>query len=66
MQGRGGRRGWGGWTKRCLQNMGTFAKLAILGVIHVGTEWWAFEIVALAAGRLGEIPFGISKCHHDS
>ncbi|EHY54004.1 putative transporter C11D3.06 [Exophiala dermatitidis] len=47
---------WGGWTKRCLQNMGTFAKLAALGVIHVGTEWWAFEIVALAAGRLGEVP----------
>lgn len=46
---------WGGWTKRCLQNIGTFAKLAILGVIHVGTEWWAFEIVALAAGRLGEV-----------
>jgi MATE family multidrug resistance protein len=47
---------WGGWTKRSFQNMGTFAKLAVLGVIHVGTEWWAFEIVALAAGRLGEIP----------
>lgn len=46
---------WGGWTKRCFHNIGTFAKLAILGVIHVGTEWWAFEIVALAAGRLGEI-----------
>ncbi|KAK2616670.1 ethionine resistance protein [Conoideocrella luteorostrata] len=27
--------------------------LAFLGVIHIGTEWWAFEIVALAAGRLG-------------
>jgi MATE family multidrug resistance protein len=25
-------------------------------VVHVGTEWWAFEIVALAAGRLGTIP----------
>lgn len=43
---------WGGWTRKCFQNMGTFARLAILGVIHVGTEWWAFEIVALAAGRL--------------
>lgn len=46
---------WGGWNRRALQNIGTFAKLAILGVIHVGTEWWAFEIVALAAGRLGEV-----------
>lgn len=47
---------WGGWSKRSLQNLGTFARLAILGFIHVGTEWWAFEIVALAAGRLGKIP----------
>ncbi len=36
--------------------MGTFSRLAILGIVHVGTEWWAFEIVALAAGRLGTIP----------
>ncbi|KAF2839661.1 MATE efflux family protein [Patellaria atrata CBS 101060] len=47
---------WGGWTRRCLQNMSTFARLASLGVVHVGTEWWAFEIVALAAGKLGTIP----------
>ena len=46
---------WGGWSWKCLHNLGTFAKLAILGVVHVGTEWWAFEIVALAAGRLGTI-----------
>lgn len=47
---------WGGWSHKCLHNMGTFARLAVLGVIHVGTEWWAFEIVALAAGKLGTIP----------
>jgi MATE family multidrug resistance protein len=47
---------WGGWSRACYQNLHTFAPLAILGVIHVGTEWWAFEIVALAAGRLGTIP----------
>lgn len=47
---------WGGWSRRCLHNIGTFARLAVLGVIHVGTEWWAFEIVALAAGKLGTIP----------
>ncbi|KAL8668814.1 MAG: hypothetical protein Q9168_006566 [Polycauliona sp. 1 TL-2023] len=46
---------WGGWSRKCLQNMGTFSRLAALGVLHVGTEWWAFEIVALAAGRLGTI-----------
>jgi MATE family multidrug resistance protein len=47
---------WGGWSRKCIQNTGTFARLAFLGVIHVGTEWWAFEIVALAAGKLGTIP----------
>jgi MATE family multidrug resistance protein len=47
---------WGGWSKKAFQNTGTFTKLALLGVIHVGTEWWAFEIVALAAGKLGTIP----------
>lgn len=46
---------WGGWSKRSLNNMGTFARLAALGFVHVSTEWWAFEIVALAAGRLGEV-----------
>ncbi|KAH7328761.1 mate-domain-containing protein [Stachybotrys elegans] len=48
---------WGGFApSRALKNLGPFARLAFMGVIHVGTEWWAFEIVALAAGRLGTIP----------
>ncbi|KAI4926751.1 hypothetical protein J4E85_007046 [Alternaria conjuncta] len=47
---------WGGWDRKCLQNLWTFSRLALLGVIHVGTEWWAFEIVALVAGKLGTIP----------
>ncbi|KAI2620288.1 MATE efflux family protein [Hypomontagnella submonticulosa] len=47
---------WGGLApRRALSNLWPFARLAFLGVIHVGTEWWAFEIVALAAGRLGTI-----------
>jgi len=46
---------WGGWSKKSVYNMGTFARLASLGVVHVGTEWWAFEIVAIVAGQLGTI-----------
>ncbi|KAJ6191169.1 hypothetical protein N7519_001190 [Penicillium mononematosum] len=46
---------WGGWSREAFQNLHTFARLALLGVVHVGTEWWAFEIVALAAGRLGTV-----------
>ena len=47
---------WGGFDRKCLKNIGSFARLAILGVVHVGTEWWAFEIVAIVAGQLGTIP----------
>ncbi|QIW97322.1 hypothetical protein AMS68_002840 [Peltaster fructicola] len=47
---------WGGFDRKCLSNIGTFARIAALGVVHVGTEWWAFEIVAIVAGQLGTIP----------
>lgn len=47
---------WGGFDKKCFHNIGSFAKIAALGVVHVGTEWWAFEIVAIVAGQLGTIP----------
>ncbi|KAF3936220.1 hypothetical protein ABW19_dt0204804 [Dactylella cylindrospora] len=51
-----GSEGWGGWSRACLKNIFTFLRLALLGTIMVGTEWWAFEIVAIVAGRLGTIP----------
>ncbi|KAI9327583.1 putative MATE efflux family protein subfamily [Zopfochytrium polystomum] len=51
-----GKAGWGGWTRKSLQNWGIFLDLAIPGIFMVGTEWWAFEIVALAAGLLGRLP----------
>ncbi|KAI9661361.1 MAG: hypothetical protein M1831_003094 [Alyxoria varia] len=47
---------WGGWSKASFTHLVTFARLAFAGILHVGTEWWAFEIVALVAGSLGEIP----------
>jgi len=47
---------WGGWDRKCLHNITRFARIAALGVVHVGTEWWAFEIVAIVAGQLGTIP----------
>ncbi|KAI0540504.1 mate efflux family protein [Xylaria digitata] len=48
---------WGGLTpKLAISHLWPFTRLALMGVIQVGTEWWAFEIVALAAGRLGMIP----------
>ncbi|ERS95402.1 hypothetical protein HMPREF1624_08280 [Sporothrix schenckii ATCC 58251] len=54
-----GRACWPGWALRRAAagtGLAAFARLALLGVVHVGSEWWAFEIVALAAGRLGTRP----------
>lgn len=47
---------WGGFDRKCWNNISSFARIAALGVVHVGTEWWAFEIVAIVAGQLGTIP----------
>ena len=47
---------WGGIDpRRALQQLWPFTRLALLGFVHVGTEWWAFEIVAIMAGRLGTL-----------
>ncbi|GAB7329820.1 hypothetical protein MBLNU13_g01539t2 [Cladosporium sp. NU13] len=53
---------WGGWSKKSLENISTFARIAALGVVHVGTEWWAFEIVAIAAGNLGSLSLAAQSC----
>ncbi|KAJ6561192.1 MATE efflux family protein [Mycena vulgaris] len=50
---------WGGFQPAAvfhLRSCYLFLKLAIPGILMVGTEWAAFEIVALAAGRLGALP----------
>ncbi len=48
---------WGGFQlRRAARDVHVFSSLAVLGVMHVGSEWWAFEVVALAAGRLGRTP----------
>ncbi|KII85984.1 hypothetical protein PLICRDRAFT_700758 [Plicaturopsis crispa FD-325 SS-3] len=50
---------WAGFQLRTVldaQGCWVFLKLALPGILMVGTEWAAFEIVALAAGRLGPIP----------
>lgn len=45
---------WGGFDPRAaLQNWKPLLKLVGSSILMVGTEWIAFEIVALAAGRLG-------------
>jgi MATE family multidrug resistance protein len=49
---------WGGLQPSAVLNAKScrgFLGLALPGIFMVGTEWAAFEIVALAAGRLGEL-----------
>ncbi|KAK9325414.1 mate-domain-containing protein [Lipomyces orientalis] len=57
-----GSRAWGGFSRRAFTNLGIYYRLSILGIIMVGTEWWAFAIVALVAGRLGDIALAAQSC----
>ncbi|KAG0250209.1 hypothetical protein BG011_008575 [Mortierella polycephala] len=50
-----GYQGWGGWTRDSLTGWRAFMKLALPGVMMVCTEWWAFEVVSLAASYLGTV-----------
>lgn len=45
---------WCGWSSECLQDLWGFTKTVLLGIVSVGAEWWAFEIIALAAGSMGQ------------
>ncbi|TPX38230.1 hypothetical protein SmJEL517_g00011 [Synchytrium microbalum] len=48
-----GSEAWGGFSRKAFTNWASFLALAVPGVLMVGTEWWAFELVAMAAGLLG-------------
>jgi MATE family multidrug resistance protein len=50
-----GKQGWGGWSRDAFTGWRAFLKLAIPGVMMVCTEWWAFEVVSLAASYLGTV-----------
>lgn len=44
---------WSGFSKDALKGLWPMTKLAFNGVLMVGTEWWSFEIITIAAGQLG-------------
>ncbi|KAK4236213.1 ethionine resistance-conferring protein 1 [Achaetomium macrosporum] len=48
-----GSQAWGGFRKAALRNWGPMIKLALPGMIMVVAEWFAFEILTLASGRMG-------------
>lgn len=48
-----GRQAWGGFRKAALRNWGPMVRLALPGMVMVVAEWFAFEILTLASGRIG-------------
>uniref|UniRef100_A0A3Q4MIB7 Multidrug and toxin extrusion protein n=1 Tax=Neolamprologus brichardi TaxID=32507 RepID=A0A3Q4MIB7_NEOBR len=45
---------WGGWSTECLQEWGSYMKLAVPSLLMVCFEWWIWEIGSFLAGLLGE------------
>uniref|UniRef100_A0AAV2JAH1 Multidrug and toxin extrusion protein n=1 Tax=Knipowitschia caucasica TaxID=637954 RepID=A0AAV2JAH1_KNICA len=45
---------WEGWSTECLQDWGSYMKLAIPSLFMVCFEWWIWEIGGFLAGVLGE------------
>lgn len=50
-----GREAWGGWSRQAFSDYTTFFIHALVGIFMVCSEWWAFEILTLAASYLGVV-----------
>jgi len=48
-----GKEAWGGFRRAAFKNWGPMIRLALPGMVMVVAEWFAFEILTLACGRLG-------------
>ncbi|XP_044077772.1 multidrug and toxin extrusion protein 1 isoform X4 [Siniperca chuatsi] len=46
---------WGGWSIECLQEWGSYMKLAIPSALMIYFEWWIWEVGGFLAGVLGEV-----------
>ncbi|KAM8903164.1 multidrug and toxin extrusion protein 1 isoform 2-T2 [Spinachia spinachia] len=49
---------WGGWSKECLQDWGSYINLAIPSMLMVCVEWWTYEIGSFLAGLISEVELG--------
>ncbi|XP_074888974.1 multidrug and toxin extrusion protein 2-like isoform X2 [Buteo buteo] len=49
---------WGGWTRDCLLDWGSFTWLAVPGMLMMCIEWWTFEIGSFLAGLLSVVELG--------
>ncbi|KAH7377851.1 putative multidrug resistance pump, partial [Pyrenochaeta sp. MPI-SDFR-AT-0127] len=51
-----GHEAWVRPSKKMLAGLYEFTSTALTGLIMVGAEWWAFELIAVAAGVMGGVP----------
>ncbi|XP_061326277.1 multidrug and toxin extrusion protein 2-like isoform X2 [Pezoporus flaviventris] len=49
---------WGGWSKDCLLDWGSFTWLAVPSMLMMCIEWWTFEIGSFLAGLLSVVELG--------
>ncbi|XP_068571748.1 multidrug and toxin extrusion protein 1 [Cebidichthys violaceus] len=49
---------WGGWSKECLQDWGSYFNLAIPSMVMMCVEWWTYEIGGFLAGLVSEVELG--------
>ncbi|XP_071431167.1 multidrug and toxin extrusion protein 2-like [Pithys albifrons albifrons] len=49
---------WGGWSRDCLLDWGSFIWLAVPGMIMLCIEWWTFEIGIFLSGLLSVVELG--------
>ncbi|CAN9510895.1 unnamed protein product [Ophioblennius macclurei] len=49
---------WGGWSKACLTDWGSYATLAVPGMVMLCAEWWSYEIGSFLAGIISEVELG--------
>ncbi|XP_013855573.1 multidrug and toxin extrusion protein 1 [Austrofundulus limnaeus] len=49
---------WGGWSKECLLDWGSFIRLAVPAMIMTCVEWWTYEIGGFLAGLISEVELG--------
>lgn len=49
---------WGGWSKECLQDWGSYVHLAIPSMVMLCVEWWTYEIGVFLAGLISEVELG--------
>ncbi|XP_049730639.1 multidrug and toxin extrusion protein 1-like isoform X3 [Elephas maximus indicus] len=49
---------WGGWSFECLEDWGSFLRLAIPSMLMLCIEWWAYEIGSFLSGIIGMVELG--------